>query len=263
MPLSPDAFDDATPRFERFERLFLAHDTVGDSMNEVLDHEQPKMRVRDGPDRILSIVMAAALGRAMKTFQAVQRLCLLGFGEDALVALRSQINLLINVGYIVGDPEPRERAKDFAAYSYREWEKYLMEAHDHVPWEEPLFERDELNRRAGQWKKTTIRSRAKRVSALHYTTAYRFYSSLEHADVMALFGYITEWDEVGPQIGSGPSDSHVEVALQHNLMVMADMLDVVCRYHGIERPDVFTRLTTMFAKLGLAGEQKPPASSAS
>jgi hypothetical protein len=201
--------------------------------------------------------MAGALGRAMKTFQAVQRLCLLGFGEDALVALRSQVNLLINLGYMMGDPDPSERAKDFAAYSYREWENYLRDAHDHVPQEEPIFERAELNVRADRWKRSTIRSRSERVSPLHYTTAYRFYSSVEHADVMALFGYIMEWDEAGPHIGSGPSDSHVEAALHHNLMVMADVLDVVCGYYRIEQPEVFSRLKAMFTELGLLGQKRP------
>src|SRR5687767_5380058 len=133
MPLSPDLFSDAAPRFRRFERLFLAHDTVGNCVNEVLDREETRMRVRDGPDRFLSLVMAGALGRGMKSFQAVQRLCLLGFGEDAMVVLRSQVNLLINLAYIGGDPEPRERAADFTSYSYQKQQKYLTEVHGTDP----------------------------------------------------------------------------------------------------------------------------------
>jgi len=40
-------------------------------------------------------------------------------------------------------------------------------------------------------------------------------------------------------------------------MVMAEMLDVVCRYHGIQRPDIFSRLTAMFEELGLPEQEGP------
>jgi hypothetical protein len=36
--------------------------------------------------------MGSALGKAMKSFQTGQRLTLLGFGEDALLVLRSNVN---------------------------------------------------------------------------------------------------------------------------------------------------------------------------
>lgn len=250
MSLAPDLFDDAGPRFERFERLFRAQDDLGDLVNQVLDEEGDKIKVRDGPDRPLSVLMGPALGKAMKSFQAVQRLCLLGFGEDALLVLRSNVNLLINLGFILADPEPNERAADLIAYSYSQFAKYLKEAHRaNTPPAEPPFEKEELKLRAKRWNGTKIRERAKRVPAFHYTTGYQFYSSIEHCDAMALFAYIGEWDEVGPRILAGPNDSHVEVALQHNFMVMADILYLVCKYYGIERPEVFEKIRNISEQL--------------
>ena len=45
--------------------------------------------------------------------QAIERLCLLGYGEDAAVLLRSNVNLLANVAYIVTDEQPNERAAEY------------------------------------------------------------------------------------------------------------------------------------------------------
>ncbi len=78
----------------------------------------------------------ASLGKALKTFQGVHELCLTGWGEDALILLRSNVNLLINLGFILSDPEPSQRADDFIAFSYLERVKYLKTAHgvEKPPW---------------------------------------------------------------------------------------------------------------------------------
>jgi hypothetical protein len=82
---------DAGRRFARFEHLFPAQDALADLVNQVLD-EGDTLKIRDGPDRPMSVLMGSALGKAMKSFQTGQRLTLLGFGEDALLVLRSNVN---------------------------------------------------------------------------------------------------------------------------------------------------------------------------
>lgn len=251
MSLMPDLFDEGSARYNRFERLFRAQDTLNDLVNEILDQHGDKLKVRKGDEHDLSLIVASALGKGMKTFQAINRLCLLGFGEDALVLLRSNINLLINIAYILSSESLVERAKDFLGFSYEERLKYLKTGHNvqEVPWK-PKAPPDEIARRAKSWREIGIAGRAKAIPPFHYSQGYRLYSSIEHSDAFALNDYIGHWNEVGPFIESGPTDKYVDIALVHSYGVIADLLMVVCKYFGIDRPDVFTKLKDIWAELG-------------
>jgi hypothetical protein len=74
------------------------------------------------------------------------------------------------------------------------------------------------------------------VPEFHYQTGYKLYSSFEHSDAMALDGYIEEQD-AGPRVDPGSTDAHVEVALSHSLIVLADILMLYSRHFEIDRPD--------------------------
>ncbi|MFQ5873699.1 MAG: DUF5677 domain-containing protein [Dehalococcoidia bacterium] len=246
-----DLFPEAQQRYRKFERLFQAQNTLGDAVNTILDKHTDKLKVREGEERDLSLVVAAGLGKAIKTFQAITRLCLMGYGEDTLILLRSNINLLINIAYIVADRQPTERVKDFLAFSYQKRVKYLKVAHgvDQPPWGPPVPP-DEVAQRAKAWNGVKIKDRAKALSELHYKQGYQFYSSLEHSDAWALSEYIQDWNEIGPRIGSEEGDKYVDIALIHSYGVLADLLFVVCRYFGIDEPDLFADLKNMWVKLG-------------
>src|SRR5713226_5116717 len=109
-----DREKDKAALFRRFHRLFKAQSELWDASNELLDHHPVKVRAGDEHD--LSLFVAASLGKALKTFDGINQLCMAGWGEDALVLLRSSVNLLINLGFILGDPQPIERVADFIAY---------------------------------------------------------------------------------------------------------------------------------------------------
>lgn len=74
------------------------------------------------------------------------------------------------------------------------------------------------------------------------TLGYRFYSSIEHSDVLALSGYFGDEDEDSMMILSEPSDSHVALVLGHSFAVMADILECVCRYFNVDEPQIFDRV---------------------
>ncbi len=251
MSLIPSLFDEASARYNRFKRLFQAQNTLNDLVNEILGRHGDKLKVRKGNEHDLSLIIASALGKGMKSSQAITRLCLLGFGEDALVLLRSNINLLINIAYIVSSESPVECGKDFLDFSYEERVKYLKTAHNvqEVPWK-PKASPDEIARRAKSWREPGIAGRAKAIPPFHYGHGYRLYSSLEHSDAFALNDYIGHWNEVGPFIESGPTDKYVDLALVHSFGVIADLLIVVCKYFEIDRPDIFKRLQNIWAELG-------------
>ncbi len=256
-PFAESVLEGTRERYARFARLFRLQGDVGDRVNQVLNEEADNIQVRHGEDRLLSTIIGPLLGKAMKTFQAVERLCLLGYGEDAAVLLRSNVNLLVNLAYIVSDPTPNDRAKEFVADAWIRYTKFMKGAFDHEvnPNDSPLPP-DSLEPLAKQWSKVTIADRAKRLPEHHYKTGYKFYSGIEHSDAVALFGYVTDWNEVGPRIESGPSDSHVEVVLMHSAEVMATILDHVCRYWGIKRPDIFTKVTDLFREAARSEDRK-------
>ena len=235
---------DMEARFTRFQKLFQLQGNLWDLVNDLLDHTEVKLRKGDEHD--LSLLVGASFGKALKTFYGINDLCLVGWGEDALVLLRSNVNLLINLGYILRDPEPVERAADFIAFSYAARVKYLKRADgvEKPPWKSTMSD-DELTLRAKRWVDISIRDRAARVPNFHYTTGYAFYSSFEHSDAIALNAYIADWDEVGPRINAGPSDDYIEVALGHNATVLADVLDLYCGYFKIERPGIFEKIQTL------------------
>jgi hypothetical protein len=250
--VKPDSFEGSIlegtrERYGRFARLFGLGGDVGVRVNRVLDEEADKIQVRHGEDHLLSTMIGPLLGKAMKTFQAIDRLCLLGYGEDAAVLLRSNVNLLVNLAYIVSDPKPNDRAKEYVADAWIKYTRFMKAAFsvDVNPNDSPLPPED-LEALQKQWGKFNIAYRAKRLPEHHYKTGYKFYSGIEHSDALALFGYIADWDDVGPRIDSGPSDSHLEVVLMHNAEVMATVLDYVCKYWGITRPDIFAELSDLF-----------------
>jgi hypothetical protein len=240
-------------RFERFQEEFRAQTVLGDSINEIIDQHSDKLKLRDGEERDLSLlIIASFFGKAQKTFQAVRSLCALGYGEDALILIRSNINLLINISFVLTANDPIIRAKEFTAYSIQERSKYLDAAHggEHPEWMKKL-NMAEIKELAKQWE-TKIKTRAESMPSLaslfHYQQGYRFYSSIEHSDVMAISGYIQDRDKPNYRV-TGPSDEYVGIALAHNFFAMADLFAIVLDYFGIQRPDIGEKLTAAWRAL--------------
>jgi hypothetical protein len=231
---------DAAARLKRFATLFRAQERIYDLTNDLLGRNT--IRLRDGQED-LSLLVGASLALALKTFSAVRDLSFLGWGEDALVLVRSNVNLLINLGYILNDPNPLERADDFIAYSYLERVKYQQTAHGIAmsPWT-PRDDPATMQMRAKRWKDVSIRDRTEGVPEFHYTKGYTLYSSFEHSDAIALNGYIAAWDSVGPRVNAAPSDDCVTIALGHNVMVLADVISLFALHFGLTEKDVFDQI---------------------
>ncbi len=232
-------------RYHRFEHLFTALGSLGDRINGVIDAGSLTLKQEHGP--LLSLVIALSFGKALKSLQATDRLCLLGYGEDALVLLRSNVNLLINTAYILSGPDPAERAKDFLAHSVRERVKFLRTTYQQAPpWPLPMTP-EEIETRANKWG--TIAERAKAVPSFHYVEGYKLYSGFEHSDLFALDHYFTDWGEGGPKIESGESDAHIGLALAHSYGVMADLFTMVLKFFGVNRPDIEKELRETWPSL--------------
>lgn len=248
MSLREDFFSGARGRYERFKPLFEAQDQLGEAINGVLDNHA--LTLREGEERDLSLFVVTSLVKGMKTSEAITRLCLLGYGESAIILLRSSINLLINTAYVLAE-QSVERLKDFLACSYEERVKYLRLAHGErvAPWSPPV-PRDEVEGRAKRWKRVSIEQRARVFGPFHYEQGYRLYSSIEHSDAWALSAQVEDWNEIGPTIGSEESDRYVDMALIHNFGVVADLFFVWGRFFGVDRPEVFDKVRRVWVDLG-------------
>jgi hypothetical protein len=246
-----DFFAEDHGRYYRFQQEFKAQNLLGDLINEVFDQYNSQLTIREGEERDLSIlVVAAVFGKAQKTFQTITRLCALGYGEDAIVLLRSNINLLINIGFILTDTNPVERAKEFIAYGLQERIKYINLAHGgKLPEWMKNINIEENREKAEKWRKLSIEARAKQLPTLHYTEGYRLYSSLEHADVMELNEYIYKDDDGELLINSAPSDAYLYIALVHNFCVMADFFINVLNYFNIQRLDIVEKIQATWRSL--------------
>ncbi len=234
----------------RFPKELKACNILIDCMNEVIDKYRGKIKTRGNlAEKDLDLLVSTMYGKGAKTFQAIIKLCCLGFGEDSLILLRANVNLVINLYYILSDNSVA-RAGDFIAYSHREQKRYLQEAHEVEPdWMKKL-KWDEIDERAIRWGKVNIAERAKKAQQYyHYKTGYRFYSSFEHSDAQALSRYVVESNETGRKIGIVPSDEYVSIALIHNFWIMANIFLRFCSHHSIEEKDIETRLDENWKKL--------------
>src|SRR5512132_2432584 len=101
MALRRDMFDGAYDRHARFEWLFREVDTLIDVINDIhTSYRGTKLLLTAGAGREVSIILVTSLGKALKTFQAANTAELLGYGEDAGILLRSNIDLLIDAALL-------------------------------------------------------------------------------------------------------------------------------------------------------------------
>lgn len=118
-------------RYERFKQEFNAQHVIDDVIDVLLERYGDALKTRDEEEKdyLSRLVAGFCFAKAHKTFHATQRLCALGFGEDAALLLRSNINLLINMYFILKNDNPVERCKEFIDYSIIERQHYLDSAH--------------------------------------------------------------------------------------------------------------------------------------
>ena len=248
----PDFLEGVPERRERFRVLFDATTRLGEILNAFLDQHEDIMEFRrDDSKRYLNLIVVLSFGKALKTFQAIERLSVFGYGEDALVLVRTNVNLLINLAYVLSAADPTERVKDFIAYSYSERVRAVKEGYGEVLWKLDLdgMSDEEIKTRTTQWKEKGIADRAKGAPPLHYLRGYRLYSSFEHSDALALDTYATIDKDGLIRIEAGQRDEYVGMALVHSWSVMAEVFIAVCRHFEIEIADTKEELEETWAHL--------------
>jgi Family of unknown function (DUF5677) len=245
----PEEKPDSEARKSRFLPELKAYDLLLGKMNEVLDRSEEAIKIRETqPERDLDLLVATMHGKAGKTYQAILELCLSGFGEDALVLLRSNINLMINLLYILSE-DSAKRAGDLVAYSHKEQEKYLRLAHGRRPeWMEKL-DWDKINRYADAWEHNIATKAESCKQSFHYNVGYRFYSRIEHSDAWSLSNLIDE-NETQIRIASELSDKYVSIALVHSFAIMANIFLAFCSHFKIPYENIEATVRKEWNNLG-------------
>jgi hypothetical protein len=102
-------FTEDPGRYERFKQHFIVQNIIDDVIDEICEKHSDVLKEREGEERDLSrLVNGLCFGKAHKTFHAIIWLCASGLGEDVAILLRSNINLLIKICYILRDDKSLE-----------------------------------------------------------------------------------------------------------------------------------------------------------
>lgn len=267
MPLNRNAFAGADERYDRFEWLYREIGLLTDIINEITTtYRDTHLKLSAGDGKEVSLIFATSVGKAMKTFHAISLVAVLGYGEDAAILIRSNIDLLINLAYFLAAPDTASRieiARDFRAYSYSQHEKHMRLGFGEAPQIKAPFPDPELTQRIKRWKGTQISDRAtaaEKATILskeeYYDKRYRFYSSFEHSDANALARYLERWDDEGPFISADPDDEMVELVLADNFGIMAQIADLMCKYFRIDRPDLRRQVREASGRIAVYAARK-------
>ena len=106
-----------------------------------------------------------------------------------------------------------------------------------------------MKRRTKEWTGTKIAKRAEGAPSLHYLQGYKFYSSFEHSDALALDSYVTVHDDGFLEVEAGERDEYVGPALVHSWSVMAEVFVATSRHFKISIAETERELQEMWPRL--------------
>jgi len=166
--------NDKDARIKRFQREFDANDTLTKHMVAVMRNHSGKLKLRGTiAEKDLDLAVAAMFSKAEKTYEAILELCARGFGEDATTLLRGNVNLMINLYYILAD-DSVSRGSAFIAHGHSEQAKYLRLAHRELPEDLTRLDWEKIEKLAAEWRAVTIETKAEKAKqGYHYNVGYQ------------------------------------------------------------------------------------------
>jgi hypothetical protein len=120
-------------------------------------------------------VIASLFGKASKSLLAVVKLSKAGFGQDALVIVRSMVNAAIVGAYIVSRDDPDAAARDFISSGVKAQREYLKQFRRPLPAWARGTQWTRLEEAAKRWDRTSIWKKATDGGSSNlYRFSYRF-----------------------------------------------------------------------------------------
>lgn len=188
-------------------------------VDSIIDEKRPS-----SDDKI--VFTAFCVGKAYKTHAAALLLCRQGYGQDAAILVRSLVDLLITLTYILDDPSTERLERYFAydwidrkkMYDYCKTKPELLKALkamnntlEEVEEQAKLVQ--EKYKYGKSWSDKTPRQMAVSVGRPElYLSAYKLQSQISHTAPRSMNEYIAV-DDQGYTIDIGPNDQWVEGAL--------------------------------------------------
>jgi len=199
------------------------------------------------------------LTKILKTYSAICILCQEGYGQDAYVLLRSLLESLISVKYMLSDlGSADEKALRFVGYKWVILKRYLSESKDgskNQQEDDSYYKRkliiDKFSEYKRQynivsdralltWSGKTIKDMARTTDKnlfLEYESAFRIYSRFSHASIIGDNEYMYFQNNIltfSPSPGTIAVTSALKNAINYTmdfLRVFNDLLDLRCDTH--------------------------------
>lgn len=230
------------------------------------------------------------LTRAIKTFSSIHLLCRQGYGQDASPVLRSLLENLISVKYILSDPKTAdEKTRRFVGYKWiilrkqisdlrqvpeeqlSPSEKEILEKETEVLEHAENFKKEfriKSDRALLTWSGKTVKEMARsadRGLAQEYDSAFRMCSRFSHAGVLGDHEYMIH----GRQkltFSPAPSSIGVKQNLERAVRYMLDFLSLADRLFALEERQALDGLEKHFDGLrnapspqgGICADQPAP-----
>ncbi|NQT06110.1 MAG: hypothetical protein HQ575_01070 [Candidatus Omnitrophica bacterium] len=200
------------------------------------------------------LILLSIMAKSRKHYNAVQKLCISGFGEEAGLVVRSMANALIDIGYIAkcGKEKLSERFTRFSwiikkrkikiAEMLDEYTKRFNSKEESEKWEKRKQEiftevkkfREDYKSKGKErdWSGCSIETKSERAGRgieLIYQTVYRYFSDIDHGNAEALDKYVQSSDIGGTKFLSEPSESHVEETLRESFRIYLAITEEFCK----------------------------------
>lgn len=211
-------------------------------LEKYFDYSSSLKIVFDSTHKDLAINLLYA--KAIKTYYAIYTLSIQGYGGDALILLRSLLDIKINMKYIwYADLSIADRFFEYENYSKY---NYIMSKLDEEPnfiksYNKKLFDFDVISEAAklfpkkypkgnpNNWSGISIKGmidslpeKEKEEEEKAYKTVYRLTSAYVHSNVIALRAYLSK----GSIFNIAPDTGHIETAYTGAVLLLDKILSL-------------------------------------
>ena len=235
-------------RAEIRRRHAAAFQLVDDAVRlatSALGRNQSKLRTDPGSGAPEAV--AAFFAKGWKTIRAVRLLAVDGYGEDAMILLRSLTNVAIDMAFICSD-NTEERLMRWVA-SARVARRRLAE-HLGMPLpDEEGTDWNAVEAEANQWSGGGIRQRAEAAGVEHlYMFMYRFGSGFEHPDAWMLSDYVSVRDGRITMEKTEPSPQYVGNALTGAAICLGAMVGCLAQFFAFDHVEELERFQQLLSE---------------
>lgn len=213
--------------------------------------EKGSISVQGAQKKTLEVHVALMyLARAIRLMASIRYLCSIGYGAEALVLLRSLLNLYINIKWLTKD-NANERMRRYADFemvnkfvfvnsiskSGQFDEKWNAECEKLKEAVEPVLEKYQLRRKVDnlhKWSGKSIRAMADEVSLTSdYVMLYGHLSEVEHTGPAMVEKYL-ESDDEQTVLKVGPSGEDIHLAMLSTIEYFLGVIDCVSCVVAVE-----------------------------